>query len=113
MRVHFVVFASCAPCAVCRAPCALHCLRLAFAFTLDLKMQWLHATVATSVLVRRMGRDKQPRRRTCLWQRADWPQWRWDAIALAVPVAQMHRAQGHLACRMVERGGWRSTTRQT
>lgn len=83
----------------------MHCLRLAFAFTLDLKMQWLHATVATSVLVRRMGRDKQPRRRTCLCQRADWPQWRWDAVALAVPVAQMHRAQGHLAYRMVERGG--------
>jgi len=53
---------------------------------------------------RRMFAEKPPRRRTYLWQRADWPQWRFDAAALAVPLAQVHRAQGHLAGRMGELG---------
>ncbi|MBS0390705.1 MAG: Fic family protein [Proteobacteria bacterium] len=45
--------------------------------------------------------SRQPfRPRTYLWQRPDWPQWRWDAAALAEPLAQVHRAQGHLAGRM-------------
>ncbi|SFE46563.1 Fic family protein [Paracidovorax wautersii] len=48
----------------------------------------------------RMWSDKAPRRRTCLWQRADWPQWRFDAAALAASLAEVHRAQGHLAGRM-------------
>ena len=48
--------------------------------------------------------DKPPRRRTYLWQRPDWPQWRFDAQALAAPLAQVHRAQGHLAGRMAELG---------
>lgn len=43
-------------------------------------------------------------RRTYIWQRPDWPQWRWDAAALAAPLAQVHRAQGHLAGRMAELG---------
>ena len=43
-------------------------------------------------------------RRTFIWQRPDWPQWRWDAAALAAPLAQVHRAQGHLAGRMAELG---------
>lgn len=40
------------------------------------------------------------RRRTYLWQRPDWPQWRFDAAALAPALAQVHHAQGHLAGRM-------------
>ena len=51
-----------------------------------------------------MWTDKPPRRRTYLWQRPDWPQWQWDAAALAAPLAQVHRAQGHLAGRMAELG---------
>ena len=51
-----------------------------------------------------MFAEKPPRRRTYLWQRPDWPQWRFDAAALAVPLAQVHRAQGHLAGRMAELG---------
>jgi len=53
---------------------------------------------------RRMFPDKPPRRRTYLWQRPDWPQWRFDATALAPALAQVHRAQGHLAGRMAELG---------
>ncbi|MGB4061222.1 MAG: Fic family protein [Burkholderiaceae bacterium] len=51
-----------------------------------------------------MFAEKPPRRRTCLWQRPDWPQWQFDAAALAAPLAQVHRAQGHLAGRMAELG---------
>ena len=51
-----------------------------------------------------MFTDKPPRRRAYLWQRPDWPQWRIDAAALAAPLAQVHRAQGHLAGRMAELG---------
>ena len=43
-------------------------------------------------------------RRSYIWQRPDWPQWRWDASALTAPLAQVHRAQGHLAGRMAELG---------
>jgi Fic family protein len=53
---------------------------------------------------RRMFAEKPQRSRTYLWQRADWPQWRFDAAALANPLAQVHRAQGHLAGRMAELG---------
>ncbi len=53
---------------------------------------------------RRMLPEKPPRRRTYLWQRPDWPQWRFDTAALAAPLAQVHRAQGHLAGRMAELG---------
>jgi Fic family protein len=53
---------------------------------------------------RRMFSEKPPRRRTYLWQRPNWPQWRFDAAALAAPLAQVHRAQGHLAGRMAELG---------
>jgi Fic family protein len=51
-----------------------------------------------------MRYEKPPRRRTYIWQRPDWPQWRFDAAALAEPLAQVHRAQGHLAGRMAELG---------
>ena len=53
---------------------------------------------------RRMYSEKTQRRRTYLWQRADWPLWRFDAAALATPLAQVHRAQGYLAGRMAELG---------
>ena len=51
-----------------------------------------------------MHPHRPPPRRTYIWQRPDWPQWRFDAAALAAPLAQVHRAQGHLAGRMVELG---------
>ena len=51
-----------------------------------------------------MFAEKPSRRRTYLWQRPDWPQWQFDAAALAAPLAQVHRAQGHLAGRMAELG---------
>lgn len=47
---------------------------------------------------------KAPRRRTYLWQRPDWPQWCFDAAALAAPLVEVHRAQGHLAGRMADLG---------
>ncbi|AVS63731.1 DUF4172 domain-containing protein [Paracidovorax avenae] len=47
-----------------------------------------------------MWSDNAPRRRTYVWQRPDWPQWRFDALAIAAPLAEVHRAQGHLAGRM-------------
>ncbi|OYT90246.1 MAG: cell filamentation protein Fic [Burkholderiales bacterium PBB3] len=39
-----------------------------------------------------------------IWQRPDWPQWTFDAAALAAPLAQVHRAQGQLMGRMAELG---------
>jgi len=48
--------------------------------------------------------DKTPRKRTYLWQRPDWPHWRYDATALAGPLAQLHRAQGELVGRMAHLG---------
>ncbi len=48
--------------------------------------------------------DKPPRKRTYLWQCPDWPQWRYDAAALAGPLAQLHRAQGELVGRMAHLG---------
>ncbi len=39
-----------------------------------------------------------------LWQQTDWPHWRFDAASLAEPLAQVHRAQGHLHGRMAELG---------
>lgn len=39
-----------------------------------------------------------------LWQQADWPHWHFNAAALAEPLAQTHRAQGHLLGRMAELG---------
>ena len=48
--------------------------------------------------------DKPPRKRTFLWQRPDWPHWRYDAAALAGPLAQLHRAQGELVGRMAHLG---------
>ena len=51
-----------------------------------------------------MFADKPPRKRTYLWQRPDWPQWRYDATALAEPLAQLHRAQGELVGRMAHLG---------
>jgi len=39
-----------------------------------------------------------------IWQLPDWPHLRFDAAALAAPLAQVHRAQGMLAGRMAELG---------
>ena len=39
-----------------------------------------------------------------IWQLPDWPAWRFDASALAAPLAKVHRAQGHLRGRMTELG---------
>ena len=50
-----------------------------------------------------LSHKPQPRR-TYLWQRTDWPQWRFDAAVLAAPLAQVHRAQGQLMGRMAEQG---------
>jgi Fic family protein len=51
-----------------------------------------------------MWSEKAPRRRTYVWQRPQWPQWQWDAAALAAALAEVHRAQGHLAGRMASVG---------
>jgi Fic family protein len=40
--------------------------------------------------------QKKPRRRTYFRQRAGWPQWRFDAAALAAALAEVHRAQATL-----------------
>jgi Fic family protein len=53
---------------------------------------------------RRTFEEKSSRRRTHIWQRPDWPLWRFDGAALAAPLAEVHRAQGHLAGRMAELG---------
>ena len=39
-----------------------------------------------------------------IWQSPDWPRFRYDAAALAEPLAQVHRAQGQLASRMAALG---------
>jgi Fic family protein len=39
-----------------------------------------------------------------IWQQPDWPVWRFDAAALAEPLAQVHRAQGQLMGRMAGLG---------
>lgn len=51
-----------------------------------------------------MLKEKTPRHRSYIWQRPDWPQWRFDGAALAAPLAEVHRAQGHLVGRMAALG---------
>lgn len=51
-----------------------------------------------------MFAEKTPRKRTYLRQRPDWSQWRYDAAALAGPLAQLHLAQGELVGRMAHLG---------
>jgi Fic family protein len=51
-----------------------------------------------------MFADKPPHKRIDLWQRPGWPQWRYDATALAGLLAQVHRAQGELVGRMAHLG---------
>ena len=41
---------------------------------------------------------------TYLWQRDDWPHWRYDLAALAGPLAQVSRAQGLLLGRLADVG---------
>lgn len=46
-------------------------------------------------------KNQQP---TYLWEQPDWPQWSFDLAALATPLAEVHRAQGHLLGRMADMG---------
>ncbi len=39
-----------------------------------------------------------------IWQAADWPHWRYDLNALAVPLAEVSRAQGMLLGRLADVG---------
>jgi Fic family protein len=39
-----------------------------------------------------------------LWQRADWPQWRYDLAELAGPLAEVSRRQGRLLGRLADAG---------
>ena len=45
-----------------------------------------------------------PHDRRYIWQLPDWPNFSYDAAALAAPLAQVHRAQGQLLGRMAELG---------
>ena len=51
-----------------------------------------------------MGRPRNLSNPRYIWQQPDWPAWRFDATALAGPVALVHRAQGELTGRMAELG---------
>jgi Fic family protein len=39
-----------------------------------------------------------------IWEAADWPNWRYDMVALAGPMAEVSRAQGFLLGRLVDVG---------
>ncbi len=39
-----------------------------------------------------------------IWQASDWPHWRFDLTALAGPMAEVSRAQGHLLGRLSDAG---------
>ena len=39
-----------------------------------------------------------------LWQASDWPNWRFDLVSLAVPMADVSRAQGLLIGRLADVG---------
>jgi len=41
---------------------------------------------------------------TYIWQQADWPHWRYDLARLAVPLAEVSRAQGNLLGRLADLG---------
>ncbi len=41
---------------------------------------------------------------TYIWQHPDWPQWRYDLVALAQPLANVSRAQGLLLGRLTDVG---------
>ena len=41
---------------------------------------------------------------TYLWQASDWPSWRFDLAALALPLAEVSRAQGLLMGRLADVG---------
>lgn len=40
-----------------------------------------------------------------VWKLLDWPQWRYNAIALTPLLAQVHQALGQLLGRMRDQGG--------
>ena len=52
----------------------------------------------------RMRHHRPTRTPRYIWQLPDWPHLTFDAIALAAPLAQVHRAQGQLMGRMAELG---------
>lgn len=39
-----------------------------------------------------------------IWQQDDWPHWTYDLARLAIPLAQVHQAQGYLQGRMCDLG---------
>jgi len=41
---------------------------------------------------------------TYIWQQADWPHWRYDLARLALPLAEVSRAQGKLLGRLADLG---------
>jgi Fic family protein len=41
---------------------------------------------------------------SCIWQAPDWPNWRYDLVALASPLAQVSQAQGLLLGRLTDIG---------
>lgn len=47
---------------------------------------------------------RPPRRVRYIWQLPDWPSLSYDAASLALPLAEVHRAQGQLVGRMSELG---------
>jgi len=47
---------------------------------------------------------RPPRRVRYIWQMPDWPSLSYDAANLALPLAEVHRAQGQLMGRMAELG---------
>ena len=47
---------------------------------------------------------RPPRRVRYIWQMPDWPSLSYDAASLALPLAEVHRAQGQLVGRMAELG---------
>ena len=47
---------------------------------------------------------RPPRRVRYIWQLPDWPRLSYDAASLALPLAEVHRAQGQLVGRMAELG---------
>ena len=42
--------------------------------------------------------------KTYVWQRSDWPHWRYDARRLTPLLAQAHQALGHLIGRLRDQG---------
>ena len=61
--------------------------------------EWL-ATAVNGVHNHRMKSGDYP----YIWQATDWPEWRYDLSVLAVPMAEVSRAQGLLMGRLSDVG---------